>query len=122
MGKYHVAKSYTSDADDLFGTTVNLCAKINRYAEPNTMVIGGDLYLVLKSIPVLKNDYYLKQVGFYSLGIRASYPLYSVTSKYEKPAIGDFMQIPELRPVGSSMDAAYMSSSPDQLAVQSLKH
>jgi two-component system, OmpR family, response regulator ChvI len=111
-GKVHVAKSYTSDADDLFGTTVNLCAKINRYAEPNTMIIGGDLYLVLKSIPVLKNDYYLKQVGFYSLGIRASYPLYSVTSKYEKPAIGDFMQIPELRPVGSSRDAAFMSSSP----------
>ena len=103
--------------------TVNLCAKINRYAEPNTMVIGGDLYLVLKSIPVLKNDYYLKQVGFYSLGIRASYPLYSVTSKYEKPAIGDFMQIPELRPVGPSMDAAFMSSSRAQrLAVQSLKH
>ena len=100
-GKVHMAKSYTSEMDDLFGTTVNLCAKINRYAKPNSMVIGGDLYLVLKAIPHLKKDYYFKQAGFYSLGIRG-YPLYSVTSKYEKPAIGDFMQIPELRPVGTN--------------------
>ncbi len=103
-GKVHVAKSNTSGTDDLFGTTVNICAKINRYAEPNSMVIGSDLYLVLKSIPALKNDYYLKQAGSYSLGIRGAYPLYSVTSKYEKPAIGDFMQIPELRPVGTRID------------------
>ena len=41
-GKVQVAKSYISDMDDLFGTPVNLCAKINRYAEPNSMVIGGD--------------------------------------------------------------------------------
>ena len=100
-GKVHMAKSYTSEMDDLFGTTVNLCAKINRYAKPNSMVIGGDLYLVLKAIPHLKKDYYFKQAGFYSLGIRG-YPLYSVTSKYEMPAIGDFMQIPELRPVGTN--------------------
>jgi len=101
-GKVHLAKSYTSDMDDLFGTTVNLCAKINRYAKPNGMVIGGDLYLVLKAIPLLKKDYYFKQAGYYSLGIREAYPLYSVTSKYEKPAIGDFMQIPELRPTGTN--------------------
>ena len=101
-GKVHLAKSYTSEMDDLFGTTVNLCAKINRYAKPNSMVIGGDLYLVLKAIPLLKKDYYFKQAGYYSLGIREAYPLYSVTSKYEKPAIGDFMQIPELRPAGTN--------------------
>ncbi len=40
-GKVAVAKSITSVSDDLFGTTVNLCAKINRYAKPNTMIIGG---------------------------------------------------------------------------------
>ena len=108
-GKVHMAKSYTSEMDDLFGTTVNLCAKINHYAKPNSMVIGGDLYLVLKAIPHLKKDYYFKQAGFYSLGIRGAYPLYSVTSKYEKPAIGDFMQIPELRPVGTN--STYSNSS-----------
>ena len=101
-GKVHVARSYSSEMDDLFGTTVNLCAKINRYAKPNSMVIGGDLYLVLKAIALLKNDYYFKQAGFYSLGIIGAYPLYSVTSRYEKPTIGDFMQIPELRPVGTN--------------------
>ena len=53
-GKVAVAKSITSVSDDLFGTTVNLCAKINRYAKPNTMIIGGDLYLVVKSMISLK--------------------------------------------------------------------
>lgn len=100
-GKVQVAKSNTSVSDDLFGTTVNLCAKINRFAEPNSIIIGGDLYLVLKSITMLKNDYNLKAAGYYSLGVRGAYPLYSVTSRYIKPAIGDFMQIPELGPVAT---------------------
>src|SRR5205809_4486319 len=97
-GKVAVAKSITSVSDDLFGTTVNLCAKINRYAKPNTMIIGGDLYLVVKSMISLKSDYNLKGAGHYSVGIRGGYPLYNVTSRYDNPTIGDFMQIPELRP------------------------
>lgn len=97
-GRVAIAKSITSDSDDLFGTTVNLCAKINRYAKPNTMIIGSDLYLVIQSITSLKNDYELKAAGHYSVGIRGGYPLYSVTSRYDNPTIGDFMHIPELKP------------------------
>ena len=98
-GRMQIAKSYASLNDDLFGTTVNLCAKINKKAKPNSMVIGGDLYRVLKSISSLRNDYNLKPAGYYSVGIKETYPLYSVTSKYDEPNIGDFMQIPELKPV-----------------------
>lgn len=97
-GKMQIAKSNASLNDDLFGTTVNLCAKINKKAEPNSMVIGGDLYRVLKSISTLRNDYHLKPAGSYSVGIKETYPLYSVTSKYDELTIGDFMQIPELKP------------------------
>jgi len=101
-GKVAVAKSITSGSDDLFGTTVNLCAKINKYAKPNTMIIGGDLFVVVKSMISLWKDYNLKGSGSYSLGIRGGYPMYSVTSKYDNPAIGDFMQIPDLRPTGTN--------------------
>jgi len=117
-GKVHMARSNSSEMDDLFGTTVNLCAKINRYAKPNSMVIGGDLYLVLKAIPLLKKDYYFKTAGFYSLGITGAYPLYSVTSMYEKPAIGDFMQIPELRP--AEANSIYSNSDVTNLRSKAL--
>ena len=100
-GRVIVAKSITSASDDLFGATVNLCAKINRYAKPNTLIIGSDLYLVIQSITSLKNDYELKEAGHYSVGIRGGYPLYSVTSRQDNPIIGDFMHIPELKPSAS---------------------
>ena len=48
-GRVEVAKSLTSTSEDLFGPTVNLCAKINSKAEPNGMVIGKNLYQVTKS-------------------------------------------------------------------------
>jgi class 3 adenylate cyclase len=44
-GRVEVARSITSpDTDDLFGSTMNICAKINSIAPPNEMVIGSDLY------------------------------------------------------------------------------
>ena len=81
-GIMQIAKSNASLNDDLFGTTVNLCAKMNKMAKPNSMVIGGDLYRVLKSISTLRNHYNFKPAGYYSVGIKETYPLYSVTSKY----------------------------------------
>jgi class 3 adenylate cyclase len=39
-GKVEVARSTTSQHEDLFGPTMNLCAKINSKAPPNGMVIG----------------------------------------------------------------------------------
>src|SRR5919197_1848986 len=46
-GRVEIARSITSpDTDDLFGSTMNICAKINSMAPPNGMVIGSDLYYV----------------------------------------------------------------------------
>jgi two-component system, OmpR family, response regulator ChvI len=65
-GKVEVAKSMTSIEEDLFGPTMNLCAKINSKAPANHMVIGGDLYLLLKSFysqaPFKHGDYEIKEL------------------------------------------------------------
>jgi two-component system response regulator ChvI len=88
-GKVEVAKLKTSQQEDLFGPTMNLCAKINSNAPANVMVIGGDLYLVLKSLsssPSFKqSDYRFKEVKGHSItGFTHEYPAYSVTSKYSR--------------------------------------
>src|SRR5438309_9926477 len=74
-GTVYVAKSLTTTSEDLFGPTVNICAKINSIATPNSMVIGGDLFEIVKNID---KNYYFSKVGEYSiddLGIQ--YPVYS---------------------------------------------
>jgi len=48
-GSVRVAKIATSAIDDIFGSTVNKCAKINRFAPPNGLVIGETLYEIVKS-------------------------------------------------------------------------
>ena len=48
-GSVRVAKIATSTIDDIFGSTVNKCAKINRFAPPNGLVIGEALYEIVKS-------------------------------------------------------------------------
>ncbi len=44
FGPVSVASVSTSDVDDVFGSTVNLCAKINSYARPNGIVIGEGMF------------------------------------------------------------------------------
>jgi len=48
-GSVRIAKMATSAIDDIFGSTVNKCAKINRFAPPNGLVIGEALYEIIKS-------------------------------------------------------------------------
>jgi CheY-like chemotaxis protein len=92
-GKVEVARSTTSQHEDLFGPTMNLCAKINSKAPPNGMVIGGDLYTVLKAFSSCStssssyrhNEYRFKKVKGHSIsGLTHQYPVYSVTSKYSR--------------------------------------
>jgi len=45
-----IAKSSNSVCDDIFGATVNLCAKINSKTAPNTIAIGGDLHQIVKNL------------------------------------------------------------------------
>jgi two-component system, OmpR family, response regulator ChvI len=81
-GRNIVTKSYSSSTYDLYGPTLNICAGINRMAAPNSMVIGGDLYLIIKSFPTIA-DYQCKLAGEYSISnLRQAYPIYSVVSNY----------------------------------------
>ena len=49
-GIVRIAKTSTSSVNDIFGTTVNKCAKINRAAPPNGFIIGQDFYNNAKDI------------------------------------------------------------------------
>ena len=83
-GKVEVARSGSSQNIDLFGSTVNICSKINAKATPNGMVIGGDLYKILKKdhFSYLIGDYpyhcIFKEVSGYFIDL-VEYPVYSVS-------------------------------------------
>lgn len=76
-GQVILARSVNSPLDDIFGTTVNVCSRINRIADPNTVVIGGDLYSIVKDI----SRYSFAEVNPFSLGFKFSYPVYSIMER-----------------------------------------
>src|SRR5918992_1596736 len=82
-GKVEVATSTSSKGrEDLFGSTMNICAKINSMAEPNGIVIGGDLNQIIKSFSFIDKYYQFKELrGGYSIGFTHRYPIYRVLSK-----------------------------------------
>ena len=98
----------------LFGSTVNVCAKINKIAQTGTILIGSDFFRVLKSIPSLSDDYELTPAGEYSIiGMKYSYPLYSVSSKHYKPILTNFTQNPGLELL--SKDSQYVGNHSQQV-------
>jgi len=56
-GRVEVATSTSSKSEDLFGSTMNICAKINLKAEPNGIVIGGNLYQIIESFSFAHEGY-----------------------------------------------------------------
>ena len=68
------------DNEDLFGQTVNVCSKMNLYAQPNGVVVGNDLYRVIRSFKPLDNAYRFHEMDSYYCGAgKYSYPLYSLS-------------------------------------------
>ena len=80
FGKVEVANSSSSKREDLFGSPMNICAKINSMAEPNGIVIGGDLYRIVRSF-YFSNDYEFKGLKGYSAGFKSLYPVYAMVAK-----------------------------------------
>jgi len=74
-GNVMIAKSSNSVIDDIFGATVNLCAKINSKTMPNSIAIGGDLHQIIKNFV----GYDFNLMTSYSSGLKLDYPIYSVT-------------------------------------------
>ena len=76
-GSVVIMKSNGTSVPDMIGPPVNMCSKINHYATRNGIVIGGDMYEMVKDF----DDYTFKEVQSLSLGFKYSYPVYSVTRK-----------------------------------------
>ena len=74
-GMISIASSTSkTDTEDVFGPTVNLCSKLNSAANPNSMVIGGDLHQLVRSV----KSYEFTTIGQYVLGLKLNYPAYLV--------------------------------------------
>jgi len=76
-GKVTIIKSDNSSTIDIVGIPVNICSKINPSAPQNGAVIGSDLYQLVKDF----DDYNYNQIRAYSVGLKQSYPIYSVQRK-----------------------------------------
>ena len=72
------AESRFSRDQDFFGPTMNLCAKINNKALPNSMVIGGDLHQVIKKLHSLEKEFQFEEISEFSIGLKQRYPIYLV--------------------------------------------
>jgi len=73
-GPLMIAKYVTSSCRDIFGPTVNICSKINHLAKPDQLVIGGDLYQIVKK----SKDYKFSEVEEFYSALKQDYPVYSV--------------------------------------------
>ena len=72
-GPLMIAKYMTSSCKDIFGPTVNLCAKLNRIAKPNSLVIGSDMYQIVKK----SRKYRFNEVNELQSTLKQDYPVYS---------------------------------------------
>ena len=79
-GNVEVARSSSSLSDDLFGPTMNMCAKINSLAPSNGLAIGKGLYDLVRSISLLPSleTYY----HFEKIGTAEAYPVFSLRRNY----------------------------------------
>ncbi len=75
-GSVRVAKIVQSEIDDIFGSTVNKCAKINPLAPTNGFVIGDGLYKIVKSL----KGYNFRLIDE-EIPNEHGYSIYSVTRK-----------------------------------------
>ncbi len=76
-GIVRIAKSLTSTVEDIFGTTVNRCAKINRSATANGLIIGEYFYEVVKDF----EEYSFSKMDSSEVSAEHGYSGYIVTKK-----------------------------------------
>ena len=73
-GSVVMMRSNISNSIDMIGTPINVCSKINRCAPSNGVVLGGDLFEIVKRF----EDYCFKEIFDFSLGLKKLYSIYSV--------------------------------------------
>ena len=77
-GRVEVARSLSSFNDDLFGTTMNICARMNHLAYAKGFVIGSGLYQLVKQLQFPKTCHTFKRAGNLRIGVNKTYPIYHV--------------------------------------------
>ena len=78
-GRMESVETETSSAPDWIGPSMNMVAKMNHLARPNTMVIGGDLHQMLSRFSF--QEYIQELISELNIGIRQKYPVYSVAAR-----------------------------------------
>jgi len=76
-GSVKVAKSTTSNISDIFGSTVNRCFKINSLCPKNSMVVGINLYEILKDF----SEYEFTQFCSIEMKQKYGYSIFEVRRK-----------------------------------------
>ncbi len=76
-GIVRIAKTSTSSINDIFGNTVNRCAKINRLAPANGLVIGEEFYKSAKNF----DGYIFKKIENTFSSTESDYSVYRVSRK-----------------------------------------
>ena len=91
---------------DLFGTTINLCSKINSSSSslsiPNEIIIGDNFYRILKSFPTIMNNYNFINNGEYRITESNRYSTYNIKRKnsleHDNIEIGNKNSLSEKQP------------------------
>lgn len=76
-GSVFLMKTSNPNSFDMIGTPVNMCTKINAFADKNSVVIDGDLYTIVKHF----DDCVFNEIKSYSLGFKYLYPVYALNRK-----------------------------------------
>jgi len=79
-GPIMIAKYVTSSCRDIFGPTVNICSKINHLAKPDQLVLGSDMYQIVKK----SKNYKFSEVAEFQSALKQDYPIYSVETLLKK--------------------------------------
>ena len=68
---------------DLFGSTLNVCSKINSssLSIPNEIIIGDNFYRILKSFSSIVKDFNFSNNGVYKITESTEYPTYNIKRK-----------------------------------------
>ena len=74
---------------DLFGSTLNLCSKINSssLSIPNEIIIGDNFYRILKSFSSIDKDYNFSKNGEYKITETIGYPTYNLQRKHSSLSV-----------------------------------
>lgn len=85
-GEVSVARSASSQSEDLFGSAMNISAKINSKAKPNGLVIGETIYDIVKGL----DEYIFVPSSERLIGVKCEYGVYHVDQKGKRSVINPF--------------------------------